>query len=93
MFAYCRQMKNFFVALDGFHPSQSTLAYAIYLSAKAKASLTGLFLEPFFYHNYDFRRVLREPGDRDKALEIMEQKDQKLRSDVRSVLPSAGGTG
>lgn len=72
-------MKNFIAVFDGYKMSQSTLAYAIKLSQASEAMLTGVFLDAFFYHNYDLSNVVKHQSDRDNVIEVLQDKDMELR--------------
>lgn len=72
-------MKNFIAVFDGYKMSESTLAYAIWLSKDSGALLTGVFLDAFFYHNYNLERVLRNESNPDELIDVLEKTDRKQR--------------
>lgn len=72
-------MKNFIAVFDGYKMSQSTIAYAVNLSKASDAMLTGVFLDAFFYHNYDFSRVVKHEPDRESVIETLQDEDRKQR--------------
>ena len=72
-------MKNFIAVFDGYKMSASTLNYAINLSKASDAMLTGVFLDAFFYHNYNLGSVVKHESDREKVIEELQEKDMKLR--------------
>lgn len=72
-------MKNFIAVFDGYKMSASTLAYAIHLSKASDAMLTGVFLDAFFYHNYNLKSVLKQQSDSSEVIEALQEKDRKQR--------------
>lgn len=72
-------MKNFIAVFDGYKMSESTLSYAVSLSRDSGALLTGVFLDAFFYHNYDLGSVLKHESNPDKVIDVLEEKDRKQR--------------
>jgi nucleotide-binding universal stress UspA family protein len=72
-------MKNFIAVFDGYKMSESTLAYAIHLSKASDAVLTGVFLDAFFYHNYNLKSVLKQQSDSGEVIEALREKDRKQR--------------
>jgi hypothetical protein len=73
-------MKNFIAVFDGYRMSESTLTYAMEFARNSDAMITGVFLDAFYYHNYDLKRVLTQEGDHDKAFEILQENDRKQRA-------------
>lgn len=72
-------MKNFIAVFDGYKMSESTLAYAVHLSKASNAILTGVFLDAFFYHNYNLKRALKQQSDSAEVIEALQEKDRKQR--------------
>jgi len=74
-------MKNFLAVFDGYQLNESTLEYALQISKKANAHLTGVFLDTFFYHNYNLSRVLNTASDPDAAMKELNEKEQSQRDE------------
>ncbi len=72
-------MKNFIAVFDGYKMSESTLAYALHLSKASNAIITGVFLDAFFYHNYNLESVLKHQSDSGEVIEALQEKDRKQR--------------
>ena len=72
-------MKNFIAVFDGYKMSKSTLSYAVHLSKASDAVLTGVFLDAFFYHNYNLKNVLKQQPDSGEVIEALQEKDRKQR--------------
>ncbi|SHF40065.1 universal stress protein [Pedobacter caeni] len=72
-------MKNFIAVFDGYKMSESTLNYATWLCKDSGALLTGVFLDAFFYHNYNLGKVLKHEADPDEVIEVLEEKDRQQR--------------
>lgn len=72
-------MKNFIAVFDGYKMSESTLAYAIHLCKGSEAMITGVFLDAFFYHNYNLESVLKHQSDSGEVIEALQEKDRKQR--------------
>lgn len=72
-------MKNFIAVFDGYKMSESTLAYALNLSKASNAMITGVFLDAFFYHNYNLESVLKHQADAGEEIETLREKDRKQR--------------
>ena len=72
-------MKNFIAVFDGYKMSEGTLAYALHLSKASNAMITGVFLDAFFYHNYNLENVLKHQSDSGEVIEALQEKDRKQR--------------
>ncbi|WP_026898811.1 universal stress protein [Daejeonella oryzae] len=75
-------MKKFLAAFDGFKMSKSTLEYAIQLTKIADAHLVGVFLDEFFYRNYNLYKVLTTSKNPDKVIKELDAKDKKKRDEA-----------
>jgi len=62
-------MKNFLAVFDGYNLCKSTFEYAVLLAKKSNSRLTGVFLDAFFYHNYNLSKVLRRSSDPEAEME------------------------
>lgn len=72
-------MKNFIAVFDGYRMSESTLDYAVWLSKDSGALLTGVFLDAFFYHNYNLGSVLKHESKPDEVIDVLDERDRKQR--------------
>ncbi|ATP55582.1 hypothetical protein CPT03_03430 [Pedobacter ginsengisoli] len=72
-------MKNFLAVFDGYQLSKSTLEYALLITEKCNGHLTGVFLDAFFYHNYNLSRVLKTVSDPDTVLKELNEREQLQR--------------
>lgn len=82
-------MKNFLAVFDGFKMSDSTLQYAIDLSKAENAHLTGVFLDDMIYRNYDVIKVIRESGDYEHKMAVLDEKDTIKRDQAVSQFQKA----
>lgn len=69
--------KNFIAVFDGDTFSQSTLNYAIQMTRKADALLTGIFLDESIYRSYNIAQSINFYKDPDQKLIEIEKKDGK----------------
>ena len=74
-------MKKFLAVFDGYKMSMSTLQYSIELAKLEEAHLVGVFLDEFIYHSYSVYKVMTTEKDAEKALEKLDEKDNKLRDE------------
>jgi len=74
-------MKNFLAVFDGYNLCKSTFEYALLLAKKSNSRLTGVFLDAFFYHNYNLSKVLRRSSDPEAEMEELNEKDQLKRDE------------
>jgi len=72
-------MKNFLAIFDGYKLCKSTYEYALLLAKKSGSRLTGVFLDAFFYHNYNLTKVLKVSSNPEKELKELNEKDQLQR--------------
>lgn len=72
-------MKNLLAVFDGYHPAESTLQYAIALTKRLQAQLTGVFLDEFIYRSYNVTAVMTTVDDYEKVLATMDREDQEKR--------------
>lgn len=72
-------MKKFLAVFDGFRMSDSTLSYAVELSALSGAQLVGVFLDDAVYHSYPVVSILKSKGNADALIKKLDEKDQKKR--------------
>ncbi|WGQ09843.1 universal stress protein [Pedobacter gandavensis] len=74
-------MKNFLAVFDGYKLCKSTFDYAVALAKKSDSCLTGVFLDAFFYHNYNLRKVLKDSSDPEADMKVRNEKDQLQRDE------------
>lgn len=74
-------MKTFLAVFDGYQLNESTLEYALMLTKRANGHLVGVFLDSFFYHNYNLSRVLNTASDPDATLKELNEKEQLQRDE------------
>jgi len=74
-------MKNFLAIFDGYNLCKSTFEYALLLAKKSGSRLTGVFLDAFFYHNYNLTKVLKVSSDPEKEMKELNEKDQLQRDE------------
>ncbi|WP_448104477.1 universal stress protein [Pedobacter panaciterrae] len=74
-------MKNFLAVFDGYQLNKSTLEYALLITKRSNGHLTGVFLDAFFYHNYNLSRVLNTASDPEAALKELNEKEQLQRDE------------
>lgn len=73
-------MKKFIAAFDGLSFSESSMNYAIYLAAQAKAHLVGVFLEDFTRHGYSVSQLAQYEGASfDEHLQELKDTDSEER--------------
>jgi len=72
-------MKKISAAFDGLKFSEGTLAYALKLAANSKARLSGVFLDPFYYHSYGLYDLVGTQGISRTKLEHRGAKDTAAR--------------
>ncbi|MNK20365.1 Universal stress protein family protein [compost metagenome] len=72
-------MKKILAVFDGYKLSESTLRYAIEITKQSKSHLTGIFLDAFFYHNYNLNKVLRTSLHPDMTMEELNKQDEQQR--------------
>lgn len=82
-------MKNFLAVFDGYQLNESTIEYALLITKKNTGHLTGVFLDAFFYHNYNLSRVLNTTSDPDAVLKELNEKEQLQRDESVGVFQSA----
>jgi nucleotide-binding universal stress UspA family protein len=75
-------MKKFLAVFDGYRFSASTVRYAIEVSQKANAHLIGVFLDEFFYHNYNYFQVLTSRRDYEETFKKFDEADSKKREEA-----------
>lgn len=73
-------MKKISAAFDGLKFSQTTLEYAISLSAKSQALLSGIFLSDLFYHSFNLYDMLGSQGISQTKLKHLMEKDEGARA-------------
>ncbi len=74
-------MKNFLAVFDGYKLCKSTFEYAVFLAKKSNSRLTGVFLDAFYYHNYNLVRVLEVSKDPEADMKKLNEKDQLQRDE------------
>ncbi|MEJ5962881.1 universal stress protein [Pedobacter immunditicola] len=74
-------MKNFLAVFDGYNLCKSTFEYAALLAKKSDSRLTGVFLDAFFYHNYNLAKVLRRSSNPEAEMKELNEKDQLKRDE------------
>jgi len=74
-------MKNFIAVFDGYQLNKSTLEYALLITKKCNGHLTGVFLDAFFYHNYNLSRVLKTVSDPETVMKELNEREQLQRDE------------
>ncbi len=74
-------MKKISVAFNGLNFSDGTLKYAIELAVSAKALLSGVFLDDFFYHKQPALEMLDNLGIQGVDLVQLQQQDDHIRKE------------
>lgn len=74
-------MKNFLAVFDGYQLNKSTLEYALLITKKSNGHLTGVFLDAFFYHNYNLSRVLKTVSDPETVMKELNEREQLQRDE------------
>mgnify|MGYP001043878491 CR=1 FL=1 len=74
-------MKNFLAVFDGYKFNKSTLEYALQITKGCNGHLTGVFLDTFFYHNYNLSKVLKTVSNPDAVMKELNEKEQLQRDE------------
>lgn len=89
-----RQSRKFLAVFDGYRFSQSTLDYALQLTANANAFLVGVFLDDPIYYSFDAAEVAGSGKNAEQLMAKMNIKDQKKRDEsVRRFEQACGEAG
>jgi nucleotide-binding universal stress UspA family protein len=87
-------MQKIIAAFDGFNLSQSTLNYAIALTAKANAHLTAVFLDDKTYTRYAIYDLVFQDGVSEEKKATLEQQDVAIRIEAaQKVVTACSQTG
>ena len=73
--------RKFLAVFDGYKFSQSTLDYALQLTAETDAFLVGVFLDDPIYYSFNAAEIADSGKNADQLLATMNKKDQKKRDE------------
>lgn len=73
-------MKKILSVFDGYKLCKSTLDYAIQITQKNGDHLTGVFLDAFFYRNYNLSKILRTSANPEAEIKARDELDETQRN-------------
>ena len=78
-------MKKITAAFDGLKYNKATAAYAQAIAAADEALLSGVFLEDFLYHSFNFLDMVGETAIPGGKLKQLRDADKQTRANARSI--------
>lgn len=82
-------MKKILAVFDGYKLCKSTLQHAINITKENNDHLTGVFLDSFFYRNYNLSRVLKTSQNPDETIKKLNREDELQRGNSVSKFEAA----
>lgn len=73
-------MKKILAVFDGYKLCKSTLQHGISIAKENGNHLTGVFLDSFFYRNYNLTKVLKTSLNPDETIKKLDREDELQRS-------------